>query len=349
MNTSNSQLSQELNAESFLLTHFELHGPTCSVKKKDVEGTSEGDSIQKGDANGVEIPWVEPRLLNFKAKYKQRVSRLLDRFAVRRGPTYCFTEENYKRFASEFNSIKSEFDDEALEFSEKLDEHVASYISKKPHLKEFILRHKLSKSDIRNRFRFEMAVPTALQAHDEAQQDELVKEVEAGFWKQIADRSKELLQSLSGREYGTQKSLGPVRDLAALMFNNSSLSDRVSEVANEVWAFVEDLPKFGKVEGSEFTDVVRYLGVLASGECEQAFRENRMPVLAKPSQESNLDEDEDDSAVSMQEPAGAVLVQPEEADVSSEEQPSSTSLEKQEDNQVVTPFSPFAGGVNTLF
>ena len=321
------------------------------MKKKDVEGTSEGDSIQKGDANGVEIPWVEPKLLNFKAKYKQRVSRLLDRFAVRRGPTYCFTEENYKRFASEFNSIKAEFDAEALDFSQKLDHHVASYISKKPHLEQFILRHKLSKSDIQARFRFEMAVPTALQAHDEQQQGELVREVEAGFWKQIADRSKELLQSLSGREYGTQKSLGPVRDLAALMFNNASLSNRVSEVANEVWAFVEDLPKLGKIEGSDFTDVVRYLGVLASGECEQAFRENRMPVLAKPSQD-DLNEDEEDSIVSMQETAdtAASLVQPEEVNVSPEEQTSSESLQESvKDNQVITPFSPFSGGVNTLF
>lgn len=363
--TENAKLSQQVGETSFLLTHFELEGPTCSVKKKDIEGTSEGDAIQRGDANGVEVPWVNPKLLNFKAKYKQRVYRLLDRFAVRRGPTYCFTEENYQKFYQLFADIKASYEAEADNFAINLDKSVDAYISAKPHLERFVRKHRLDAQDVRNRFRFDMAVPTVLQAHNDDEQGELVKEVEAGFWRQVADKSKDLLQSLAGREYGTQKTLGPIRSLAELMFNNSSLSPRVSMVGVDFWSYIDSLPKSGNVEGSEFIGVVRYLGLLASGECEQAFRENRMPVLDK----SQNNEEQESEVEAKQPEQDEVSVQSEQSvseEVSSEAQVTETAeaspvesetIETQQQDELevieeinVADVNPlFENGVNTLF
>lgn len=360
--TENAKLSQQVGETSFLLTHFELEGPTCSVKKKDIEGTSEGDAIQRGDANGVEVPWVSPKLLNFKAKYKQRVYRLLDRFAVRRGPTYCFTEENYQKFYQLFGDIKASYEAEADNFATNLDQSVDAYISAKPHLEKFVKKHRLDAQEVRNRFRFDMAVPTALQAHNDDEQDELVKEVEAGFWKQVADKAKDLLQSLTGREYGTQKTLGPIRSLAELMFNNSSLSPRVSMVGVDFWSYVDSLPKNGNVEGAEFTGVVRYLGLLASGECEQAFRENRMPVLDK----AQNNEEQESEVEAKQPEQDEVPEQPEQSvseEVASESQvtetaetsPVESEAQQQDESEVIEEMnvanvnSLFENGVNTLF
>jgi len=353
--TDNTNLSEKVGSDTFLLTHFELEGPTCSVKKRDIEGTSEGDLLQRGDANGVEVPWVNPKLLNFKAKYKQRVYRLLERFAVRRGPTYCFTESNYAKFSAEFAAIKSSYDSEAQAFAANLDNEVEAYIARKPHLAGFVNKHRLSSSDVLRRFRFEMAVPTALQAHNESEQEALVLEVERGFWRQIADKSRDILQSLSGKEYAIQRSLAPIRTLADLMFNNSTLSRRVSEAAGVFWSHVRDMPKEGPVEGSQFMDCIRYLGIFASGEGEMAMDQKRDVVLAKPLEEAPKPTQDTFSAPGNQPEPEGVLVQQdaptapshqEEVQVTTSDEPEPASTHTGSNDGFVGVFN---GGVNTIF
>lgn len=371
----NQDLSQSVGASDFLMTHFELNGPTCSVKKKDIEGTSEGAQLQRGDATGVEVPWVNPQLLNFKTKFKQRVYRLLNKYAIQRGPTYVFVEDKYEEFEQKFNAIQHEYMSEARDFSMNIDSHIADYIQAKPHLEAFIRRFSLSSQELMDKFTFKMAVPTKLAAHDENEQDELVKEVEEGFWEQVKGSATSFLKNLSSREYGTQRALAPVRALSTLMVNNTAISNRVLTVAKSFYNFMKQLPQEGRVEGSEFTDVIRWMGVLASDVGADAMNKKEdidlnslfkrdaddtdEPQQAQSSDEESTEtetevEAEDTQAVEAVETEEEVEVAAQQPDNASQDE---VSIEAQDDSEeeeemeqeVNVMNSPFNGGVNTLF
>lgn len=341
--TANKEIGSKLGEKEFLLTYFLMEGPTCTVKRGDIQGMLEGTTLNKGDISGAEFPWIDTTLLNFKQRFKQRVWRLLARFAIKRGPTYCFTEASYNTFKNEFIAIQREFLNEVDSFSSNLNHHIEGYIASKPHLEKLVRSVALTESEIRARFRFDMAVPTRLQAHNESEQEDLVLEVEESFWQQVSTRAKELLKALAGREHGTQKALNPVRDLADLIMNNQSLSDRVEHVGLEIWTFVEGLQRTGNIQGQQFLDTVRYLGLLASDECLDAFREKRLPELS-------LDLVEEDEEEVLPSPLQMAPWMTSLGDSPSAPETTTESEHKIERAvQRSTALNPFKGGVNTLF